>query len=61
MKISFHSLRVGSKYHFDFTHKKSVYGIVCEVDLQRQRFVVYDVATKEYEGIPQHRFLSAEL
>jgi hypothetical protein len=60
MKVAFDSLKVGVQYHFDFTHKKSIHGLVCEVDQKRERIVVYNMNSKEYEGIPVHRFLSAE-
>lgn len=56
-KIS--SLRCGKQYHFTFTHKGMVRGIVCDTDTNNNTFVVYDVKTKGYEIIPQHRFINA--
>jgi hypothetical protein len=53
------SLRRGERYVFNFTHKKNIHGIVCDVNLDRNYFVVYDMASKGYESIPQHRFLNA--
>lgn len=51
-------LRRGKHYTFNFSHKKNVHGIVCEINLERNFFVIYDVETKEYESIPQHRFIN---
>ena len=53
------SLRYGKRYHFTFTHKANVHGIVCDVDTEKNTFVVYDVKTKGYEMIPKHRFVDA--
>lgn len=52
-------LQYGKQYIFNFTHKKNIHGIVCDVDVDRKSFVVYDVNTKGYESIPQRRFLNA--
>lgn len=54
-------LRVGKRYSFQFTHKRNLEAIVCEVDLDNKRFVIYNSITKEYEGIPSHRFINAEV
>ena len=58
-KISY--LRYGKEYQFTFTHKGIVRGIVCDIDTTNNTFVVYDIKTKGYENIPQHRFISAIL
>jgi hypothetical protein len=55
------SLRRGKCYEFTFTHKANVHGIVCDVDNEKNTFVVYDLKTKGYEIIPQHRFMNASL
>jgi hypothetical protein len=55
------SLRCGKQYQFMFTHKVNVRGIVCDIDNKNNTFVVYDINTKGYENIPQHRFISAIL
>ena len=57
---SLESLKTGRQYRFNFTHKRGVKGIVCEVDYQRKRFVIYNYATAEYEGIVSERLVSAE-
>lgn len=54
------SLKTGQQYRFNFTHKRGVRGMVCEVDCERKRFVIYNYATAEYEGIVGERLLSAE-
>jgi len=54
------TLRVGKEYKFQFTHRKNVYGIVCDVDKGLKQFVVYDTLTKEYENIPEFRLKSFE-
>jgi len=59
MNNNISSLRTGKHYYFTFTHKPNVYGIICDVDIEKNTFVVYDVNTKGYEIIPQHRFLNA--
>lgn len=53
-------LRVGKQYMFSFTHRKGGLGIVCEVDITHNAFVVYDVATKGYERIPLRRLKACE-
>jgi len=53
-------LKTGLPYCFNFTHKRGVTGIVCEIDNQRKRIVIYNYATSEYEGIVSERFLSAK-
>lgn len=60
MNNQMHLLRRGKHYVFNFTHKKNVHGIVCEINLDREFFVVYDVNTKDYESIPQRRFINFE-
>lgn len=55
------TLKSGKKYKFQFTHKKNVHGIVCEVDIERKWFAIYDMNTKQYEGIPAFRLQSFEL
>jgi len=57
---SLESLKTGRQYRFNFTHKRGVKGIVCEVDYHRKRIVIYNYATAEYEGIVSERFVSAE-
>ena len=52
-------LRYGKSYVFNFTHKKNIHGIVCEVNVDKNYFVIYDLTTKGYESIPQRRFLTA--
>jgi len=52
-------LRYGKSYVFNFTHKKNIHGIVCEVNVDKNFFVIYDLTTKGYESIPQRRFLTA--
>ena len=52
-------LRYGKRYIFNFTHKKNVVGIVCDVNLDRNYFVIYDIKSKDYESIPQRRFMNA--
>jgi hypothetical protein len=54
------TLRVGKEYKFQFTHRKNVHGIVCDVDKGLKQFVVYDTLTKEYENIPEFRLKSFE-
>jgi hypothetical protein len=54
-------LRRGKCYIFNFTHKKNVSGIVCEINLDKNFFVVYDLNTKGYESIPCRRFINANL
>lgn len=56
-KIDF--LSYGKHYVFNFTHKKNIRGIVCEVNVDKNYFVIYDLTSKGYESIPQHRFLNA--
>lgn len=51
-------LRTGKHYTFNFTHKKNVHGIVCEVNLDKNFFVIYDVDSNSYESIPQRRFIN---
>ena len=53
-------LRIGKQYMFSFTHRKGGLGIVCEVDRDNESFVVYDVATKDYERIPLRRLRACE-
>ncbi len=54
------TLRVGKEYKFQFTHRKNVHGIVCDVDNRLKQFVVYDMLTKQYENIPAFRLKSFE-
>ena len=54
-------LKLGKQYRFTFTHKKNIRGLVCEIDVKRNRFVIYDLISKEYEAIPDHRFVNAEI
>jgi hypothetical protein len=53
-------LKIGKQYHFQFTHKKNVYGIVCEVNEERKWFAIYDIKEKQYENIPYFRLKSFE-
>ena len=56
----FDTLFVGKRYKFAFTHKISCIGVVCEVDKNKQTFVVYDSVTNDYELIPMKRLLRCE-
>lgn len=54
------NLKIGKQYKFQFTHKKNIVGIVCEVIPERKWFAIYDINTKQYEGIPTFRLKSFE-
>lgn len=54
-------LKIGKKYKFQFTHKKNIHGIVCEVNNERKWFAIYDIAANQYENIPYFRLKSFEI
>ena len=61
MNSQLDSLRYGKHYVFNFTHKKNIRGIVFDVNLDRKSFVIYDMDSQDYESIPLHRFINANL